>query len=223
MGFWASLRDLLEPKPLFCQLCEGREQLNGLPICESCLTGLPLCWEAFTAAGFACWSLAPYQGRMRYLLRALKYDGAYAVGLGLGRLAGLALRESVAAQKVHFVLPVPLHRERLMQRGFNQAAVLADGILREWRRPLLSGCERQRSTRPLYGLSGTERRQLTNVFSLVPNQPLRGRHVLIVDDILTTGSTFRQVAELVQSRGGRPMGVFAAISPRRGDSSAEKL
>lgn len=223
MGFWASLCDLLEPAPYSCCLCDGGEQLIGLPVCRPCWAALDLRWEAFSLNGCPCWSLAPYQGHIRHLLRALKYDGAYEVGLGLGQLMGLALRDTIGAQQAAFLLPVPLHRERLWQRGFNQAAVLADGILREWRRPILSGGERPQATSPMHGLSGTERRRLANAFSLAPSQPLRRRHVLIVDDILTTGSTFRQLAELVASRGGHPMGVFAAVSTKRGDSSAEKL
>jgi ComF family protein len=128
------------------------------------------------------------------------------------------LQLAIAHFKAHFptttfdaILPVPLHRQRLMQREFNQASVLAQGLARYLNVPVLERLlVRVRSTRPQVELSGGERRQnVKRAFAVTAPTALTDKLVLVVDDVLTTGATLGEVARVLKDAGARQVDVFA--------------
>lgn len=105
------------------------------------------------------------------------------------------------------LVPVPLHRWRHAVRGFNQARELCKPIARRRGLPLVENAKRVRRTRPQSGLSAAERRRnLHDAFAL--RGPLRSRHPLIVDDVMTTGETCRQLALTLLDAGAEDVGVL---------------
>jgi ComF family protein len=128
------------------------------------------------------------------------------------------LQLAIAHFEAHFptttfdaILPVPLHRQRLMQREFNQAFVVAQGLARYLNVPVLERLlVRVRSTRPQVELSGGERRQnVRQAFAVTEPGALADKFVLVVDDVLTTGATLGEVARVLKNAGVRQVDVFA--------------
>jgi ComF family protein len=139
------------------------------------------------------------------LVSGFKYRGALHFGALLGRLLAEACRE----RGPDAIVPVPLHRRRMAERGFNQARELALPIARSSGIPLLdSACERCIATPPQAGLSARERRgRLRNAFSA--SGAVRGLEVAIVDDVLTTGSTASALTRELLRAGASKVEVWA--------------
>ena len=111
------------------------------------------------------------------------------------------------------LLPVPLHWRRQTWRGFNQAYELCRPIRSRYRLPLLEGVVRVRATRPQSGLDADERsRNVRDAFRL--KRPPGVRHVLIVDDVITTGQTARHLARLLWRSGVESVSALAVARTR---------
>jgi ComF family protein len=152
---------------------------------------------------------ASYEGEIRGLIRLLKFDRVRGVARLLGRqMAEAVLKlEDVAARDL-IVVAVPLFKERERQRGYNQSVLLADEALRRLRtlRPKWkltaahSALERRRSTESSFVLSRKgRRRNLSGAFHVTGD--VRGREVLLIDDILTSGATARECARVLMRAG----------------------
>ncbi len=108
------------------------------------------------------------------------------------------------------VIPVPLHRRRQRQRGYNQSELLARSAARVLRFPLYpDGLKRKRETLPQSGL--TDRQRMENVqaaFEIGSGLPVQGRQILLVDDILTTGATLNACARVLLASGAAGVDVL---------------
>jgi ComF family protein len=140
-----------------------------------------------------------HQGAIRHLVGSLKFGSCYKNA----RLLGLLLAEHVkqTADRPELILPVPLHKARYRSRGFNQAIEIARTVANELNLPLdLNSCIRHRDTPHQTQLSAQKRRKnLKHAFSLI--KPLQVRHVAILDDVMTTGSTVHELAALLKKSG----------------------
>jgi len=166
------------------------------------------CWACTTnppAYDYAR-SAASYEGAVREALHAFKFSGKRALARPLGDLA-LECLASLPAE-IEAVIPVPLAPERERERGFNQATLLAERIARRLAVPTKPGwLARVRATRPQSDLSAAERRRnVQDAFRA--SRRVAGRHVLVVDDILTTGATLGECARVLRAAGARRIGVL---------------
>ena len=117
----------------------------------------------------------------------------------LGQLLAAAL-----PREEHFdgVVPVPLHWRRRWQRGFNQSELLARGIGKQCGLPVLTALRRTRYTAAQAGLSNTgRRRNVATAFAVRRGQALAGKRLLLIDDVLTTGSTAAACARVLRRAG----------------------
>jgi ComF family protein len=148
---------------------------------------------------------------LRQAIHLLKYRGKLHVKQALLQLAIAQFDSHFPTTTFDAIIPVPLHHERLMEREFNQAAVLARGIARHLDVPVLEHLlVRVRPTRPQVELSGHERRQnVRQAFALTQPPALADKVVLIVDDVFTTGATLGEVAKTLKAAGARQVDVFA--------------
>ncbi len=154
---------------------------------------------------------------LRELIHALKYGGWWRLGASLGRrLAHLEYPEEVT-EEVRLVVPVPLSPARLRQRGYNQAQLLAAALCeaRGWESaPQL--LRRVRSAGSQTALHPSERRaNVAGAFEAVAGAPIRGEHIMLVDDVWTTGATALACGEALLRGGARSYSVvtFARALP----------
>jgi len=229
-------------------------QLSSVPICAVCWTEFPLqsgsacarCGDTLDIPGVVSTPassslcrvcrLAPprfvravayglYQGKMKAAIHALKYDRLHPASRLLGQMLAKAIAQlATDAPAEMLVVPVPLHRSKFADRGFNQARALADqalGFLRHshpaWRLTLApSTLMRLRPTQSQAGLSPRARRlNVRGAFSVSNSAAIAARHILLVDDILTTGATARAAALALTRAGAASVWVATLARARR--------
>jgi ComF family protein len=159
-----------------------------------------------------------YDGPLREAIHQLKYRGRLHLVQPLLALALEHFDAHFPGMVFDAIIPVPLHRERLMQREFNQATLLATGLARHLQAPVLERLlVRIRATRPQVELSGRERRQNVRRAFAVPHAGvLEGKRVLVVDDVFTTGATLGEAARTLKAAGAGWVDVFALARVVRG-------
>jgi len=147
-------------------------------------------------------------GRVQHLMHAIKYKGAEELGDFLGFWAGQALKKSHFFHEVDCIIPIPLHARRLRKRGYNQAECIAKGLARGLQIPILPyGLQKFVQTNSLIGQDRSHRFELLkDSFEVLVD--VRGKHVLVVDDTLTTGATLLAAAEKIKAAGAKEVSFF---------------
>ena len=162
---------------------------------------------------------------MRAAIHALKYDGLHSAARRLGRMLALAIGAlATEAPSEMLVIPVPLHRSKHAERGFNQARLLAAHALDalrtthpEWRLTLASSTlMRLRSTASQASLTPRQRRlNVPGAFMVSDPRAVDHQHILLIDDILTTGATARAAARALMQAGAASVWVATLARARR--------
>lgn len=169
---------------------------------------------------------------MRELIHALKYDRLHAVAPRLGQLLAQSIEQITAADPTELlVVPVPLHRSKHGERGFNQARLIAAAAITFARRQN-PGCGlvlapitlmRLLSTESQAGLTPRQRRlNVRGAFGVSDPAAVMGRQVLLVGDILTTGATARAASRVLMEAGAEAVWVATLARARRIDHSFER-
>ncbi|MFI3196094.1 MAG: ComF family protein [Methylococcaceae bacterium] len=198
-----------------CQPCLQQLPLNQ-PSCFQCgarlntadLVGIP-CGHCLNQPPAFDHTLAPfiYHGAIRHLITGLKFRADYKNARLLGQLLAHHVQQSTI-DKPQLILPIPLHRSRYRERGFNQALEIARTVGQALQLPIdLSSCQRQRDTPHQTGLSAKERRKnLKNAFRLT--QAIKADHLVLLDDVMTTGTTVNELARVLKKAGARRVDVW---------------
>ncbi len=162
---------------------------------------------------------------MREAIHALKYDHLHPVAEGLGGMLAEAIAQLAAeAPAEMLVIPVPLHRSKFAQRGFNQSRSLAVQALQflrrthpQWRLTLApSTLMRLRATDTQAGLTPRQRRlNVRGAFSVSDPSLVSAKHILLIDDILTTGATARAAAQTLLKAGAASVWVATLARAQR--------
>ena len=193
--------------PMRCAFCGVRARDDERYVCGPCRDDLPWTRPSVPPAPLTA-ELAPlaYQFPVDAAIKALKFKRRLWYGPALAELLSRAVDD--LPQDIDAVLPVPLHWRRKWRRGFNQAREIARPVALQLGVPLAGGVRRVRSTRPQSGLTVAERR--SNVQdAFIARGRCRARHVLIVDDVITTGATVAQLARVVLDSGVRRVSAIA--------------
>lgn len=206
---WSRVERVTPPWCAICGIALGRFATHRLEIdegslrCGACRTHPP----AFTYARTA----AHYDGVAQEALKAFKFGGRRALAAPLGDLVADIGRARLPISTPDLLVPVPLHPARERERGFNQALLLARRVGRAWDVAVESALSRRAATRPQTDLSAEERRvNVRGAFSVRRPERVAGRHVVVVDDIVTTGSTVDACAAALRAAGASTVGVVAA-------------
>lgn len=202
-----------DPVPFFCRTCWAGIKPLSPPSCPRC--GLPFasavaltfspdhrclsCRKhppAFTRA----WACYAYEPPLQQAVHLFKYRGKVVLAKALGRLLWQAWPRT---PEIDVLMPVPLHPSRLRAREYNQSLLLADQVSRDLRVPLVfDNLVRLRATPPQTELSRTERlANLRRSFAVRRPADVAGKRVLLVDDVMTTGTTFNECAKALRKAG----------------------
>lgn len=144
---------------------------------------------------------------MDYLIKHMKYHNQLSIADLMGKLLAKKIKE-LALPLPEQIIPVPLHIDRLQQRGYNQAIEIAKLVSRELHVPInLNGCTRIKSTTPQFDLPATERcDNIKDAFEI--SSKMTARHVAIVDDVMTTGSTVWEISNALLKAGVEQVDVW---------------
>lgn len=191
--------------PNLCLACREHTPAHGEIICLRCQHKLPKTnfhldrenpfterfWGRISIESGAALYHFVRGGRVQELLHRLKYLGKADVGLRLGQWYGDMLRESPHFKEVDLIVPVPLHPRKERLRGYNQSALFAKGLSETMRKPWLkNGLVRTSFTESQTQKSRAERLEnVMEVFAVGNAAQLAGKHILVVDDVMTTGAT----------------------------------
>lgn len=211
--------NFLKHLPTSCILCDD-DGLIAKDICEICFKRLlknePNCYQCGLLLNQSttnnlcggCQSAPPdfqlthaaflYQGAMRYLISQLKFNRQYKNARLLGQLLAESLPKTALPQ---CIIPVPLHKKRYRQRGFNQSLEIAKTVSKQLHIPVDNHiCIRTKNTAHQVGLNSKQRGEnIKNAFSII--KPREYTHIAILDDVLTTGSTVRELAAVFKKSG----------------------
>nr|WP_321523406.1 ComF family protein [uncultured Macellibacteroides sp.] len=149
-------------------------------------------------------------GKVQQLIYAIKYKGEKEAGFQLGRQAALALHEKGFFEGIDLLLPVPLHSQRQKKRGYNQAEWIARGIASVCLLPIENkALARIRKTNTQTHKNVFDRwTNVQNIFSVKSEEPLIGKHVLVIDDVLTTGATIGACASCLSAIEGTRISIL---------------
>lgn len=207
---YKTIRRWLPAEP--CALCKSPTE-GEIAICHQCSSKLPrLPHPPLELVSQKAWNQIQipffYRDPLAPLIHQLKFDHR----LHLARLFGLLFQEHLQRQnyeKPDFIIPVPLHKRRSRERGFNQAIEIIKGPAKALDIPLdRIHCSRTRSTTAQMDLSATERRKnLKSAFTY--SGSLQGKHVALFDDVVTTGSTMKTLQQEVKRAGATKIDLWA--------------
>ena len=209
--------------PERCRLCAGPSERGFCAGCRADFTVVaapcPRC--ALAQPVRRCprddgdWQVASVIAPLRYefplttQIHALKFSSARSLGRPLGLMLAEHLRRRLETEAVDALVAVPLHRHRLLARGYNQALEIARPVAAELKLPLLiAGITRTLPTRPQSELDLHERHaSVAGAFSV--SRKLHGRNVAIVDDVITTGATVNSLADALRLAGAAEIHAWA--------------
>lgn len=212
---------LVEKEGQFCLECFRAANFISAPFCRCC--GVPLPYaeaggpsrkcspcEAEAPAFTQARAALRYDETAKKLILPLKYADHTEAVKGLAEL--MRRPGEPLLQAANVLVPVPLHVNRLRARRFNQAALLAIELSRLTGRPLgLNKLIRRRETMPLEGLDLAARRaELEGAIVIRPDADVRGKRVLLVDDVMTSGTTANECARVLLLAGARRVDVLTA-------------
>ncbi len=225
--------------PPTCLLC-GAEGGDGLDLCSGCLADLPLNSRACVRCALPLPTTSPpgsqcggcqrhpppyhagiaplrYEGVLRFLVTGLKFHNHMDHARLLGELLARSLEQVAEEERPGLILPVPLHPARQRERGFNQALEIVRGPARRLGIALDSeSCLRRRPTSPQSGLDARERRRNLRGAFVVHRRPAAD-HVVVFDDVITTGNTVSELARVLKKAGVARVDVWAvARTPNPG-------
>ena len=222
------LREIVQSSAhlLLPQLCEGcRTPLmyQERVLCMSCTMELPQTGfhhignnaAALRLAGLLTYRHATAftyftpDGLLQHLLHRLKYSGRKSIGKFLGLQAGYALQAAPWIGEIDAIVPVPLHIKKERKRGYNQSGVISEGIAEVLGKPVLHrALARTRNTDSQTQKSRAERvLNVQDAFVAPGKDPFAGMHLLLIDDVLTTGATLGAAGAVLRAAPGVELSV----------------
>ena len=217
-----SLTDLIFPE--LCPCCQLSRPMNNHILCLSCLADLPFTGhekyplENETAITF--WGRIPLKaacsifyfnpkGKIRNVLHRIKYEGRKDIAVEMGKLMGQYVEKAEELRTAELILPVPLHPKRKTARGFNQCDFLAKGLSQKTGIPWITDAVIRTRNNPTQTKLNRELRfENTNqLFQVIKPELIKNKHLILLDDVITTGATLESFAEVILNAGATSVSI----------------
>ena len=206
---------LFDARTLLCLTCFHAIDRASAEEAEARLQRLPQARAVLDEV--ACLWIFDKGGALQVVHQALKYGNRPSYGVTLGEPLGAVYRDATeSGAPIDLIVPIPLHRARLLERGYNQSEMLARGVAAVLGAPVDSDLlVRDRPTKTQTTLTRTDRwENLEGAFRVTDADRVRGRRLLIVDDVLTTGSTAGAAAKVLKEAGAARVDLAAMALAR---------
>lgn len=220
---WDDFISLLFPR--ICYGCGCHLLRNENLICTGCYVSIPrtdyhlapenpvaqLFWGRCLIEKAAAFSFYSRGSRIRNLIHKLKYSGVQEIGYELGRIYAVSLKSSGFTEGIDLIIPVPLHPAKKRMRGFNQSDFISEGISHVTGIPVDTK-SLVRATLSATQTNRTRYDRWTNVegiFRVADAAAITGKHILLVDDVITTGSTVESCVNELRKTEGVKVSVVA--------------
>ena len=204
ISFWHRLLDLIAPR--LCVVCGHRLSVTEEVICGKCNFHLPrtdfhrdayknemakLFWGQIPVEKVSAFFYYEAHAETANIIYHLKYKNHPEIGEVMGRMMAKELKPSGFFDEIDGILPVPLAKKRLRQRGYNQSLEIAKGVSEATGLPIFEKVIRRKVFQGSQTSKGRWERNenVENVFELLDAETIRGKHLLVVDDVVTTGAT----------------------------------
>jgi len=214
--------------PRLCMAC-GRSLLeHERVICSYCIVQLPRThfhnkinnpiettfWGRADIKAATAYYKYTKEGKVQHLIHQLKYKGFREVGVYVGKELGILLNENARFSDIDFIIPVPLHKSKLQKRGFNQSELFARGLEKSMKavviddnlyRKVASSTQTKKSRWERY-------KNVNDIFGIRDESLFKNKKLLLVDDVITTGSTIEGCASILNQIEGVEVSVAAMAS-----------
>lgn len=211
VDYFHDFLDLLFPRT--CPTCGIVLNRNDNWLCSSCIIDMPesdywkiatnpvnqIFWGRVPIVFASAYLLFSKGSKYRQLIHRLKYKGDQESGIQLGKYFGNHIKRESLYPKIDYIIPVPLHSKKEKKRGYNQSACIAEGLSSTLNVPVLEQIlYRKLNTRTQTKMNREERwHNVSEAFAVNHPEILSGKHILIVDDVITTGVTIEHCAKIL--------------------------
>lgn len=211
LQIWEGFSNLFYPK--LCLACNYKSPSSSDIFCLSCIAKMPKTnhhlekeneftqrlWGRVKLESGAAMLLYSKKGRTQNLIYNLKYNGQKTVGTTLGKMYGRKLKKIAFYQSIDLIVPVPLHWKKQRIRGYNQSEEFGKGLSETLDIPFIPDALKRTIHSDSQTKKSREERMRNVLAAFETNRPesLKGKHVLLVDDVLTTGATIEACASKI--------------------------
>ncbi len=212
--------------PQICFGCGTDEVEKNMPLCPNCIQDLPftdffginenpvekIFWGRANVQNAGALFFFTKDSLIQKLITELKYHHNKKVGVLFGKLMGDAIAVEEKFKQIDLIIPIPINASKINSRGFNQSEVIAIGMQQVWHRPILNNVLIKRSWSNSQTKKNRKARlqQLPDLFFLQKPTSIEGKHILLVDDVLTTGATLEAAVASLMT--GSPASVSIAVA-----------
>jgi ComF family protein len=212
--------------PQICFGCGTDLVEKGVPLCKPCIQNLPstdffsinenpiekIFWGRVTIQHAGALLFFTKDSLVQTLITQLKYQHNKKVGILLGRLMGEAIATEEKFEQIDLIIPIPIQNSKINSRGYNQSQIIALGMQQVWNRPIVHDVLIKKSWSNSQTKKNRKARlqQVPDLFLIQYPDSIKGKHVLIVDDVLTTGATLE--AAITSLMAGSPASIPVAVA-----------
>ena len=222
VGCKTTLKDTAEP---VCTTCKNNISLQDAFYCSECHKRMPaisgrikkcLCKNSFILGSATFYT----PGTTQELIKLLKYKGITSAAPVLGDLLAQFIARSGISLKNFLVIPIPLAKQRERERGYNQSELIAKSFIKKVELPesvlLSSALTRQKNTKPQTEMASWQERvkNVRGMFRVAQPENIKGKSIVLVDDVYTSGATSREAVATLKAAGARRVVVLAVAKTR---------
>lgn len=223
-GFIRDLVSLLFPN--LCCACNEALHYGEHFLCTKCLFNLPYTdhhldkdnktvkkfWGRLELKGAASLLHFRKNSRTQNIIYHLKYNGKHGLGNRLGELMAEQLQQTIFFTEVDLIIPVPLHKKKLRSRGYNQSEKIAEGLSSVSGIPVdFTTLTRQHHTESQTRKNRFQRfENMLSVFKVINESAVKGKNILLIDDVITTGATIEACAVELSKCGIKSLSIASA-------------